>query len=110
MNSDMIESELENCLTELRGICEHLEPPPTRWQKIKLRVTEWWLCNEVGETLIGFAVWIGLIAGLPLLLSMCESKKSPEPKSAHGDVVAQYGVTYYADGAQEWEEEATDDQ
>jgi len=104
MNSDMIESELEDCLSELRGICEHLEPPPTSWQKIKARMIEWWWWNDVGDTLTGFAVWIGLIVGLPLLLSMCNSKKSPEPKSPHGDVVARYTVTHYADGAQEWED------
>ena len=108
MNSDMIDSELENCLSELRSICEHLEPPRSRWQKIKTRVIEWWFCNDVGEILIGFAVWIGLIVGVPLLLSMCDSKSLPEPKSPHGDVVAQYTVTYYADGAQEWEEVADD--
>ena len=108
MNSDMIERELENCLSELRSLCERLEPQPSRWQKIKARVIEWWLCNDVGETLIGFAVWIGLIVGAPLLLSMCDSKKSPQAKSLHGDVVAQYTVTYYRDGAQEWEEVADD--
>ena len=108
MNSDMIDGELENCLSELRSICEHLEPPPSRWQKIKTRVIEWWLCNDVGEILIGFAVWIGLIVGVPLLLSTCDSNSSPGPKSSHGDVVAQYTVTYYADGAQEWEEVADD--
>jgi hypothetical protein len=97
MDPDIIDNELENCLSELRDICEHLEPPPTSWQKIKTRVIEWWVFNDLGDTLIGFAVWIGL----PLLLSMCDSKKSPEQKSPHGDVVAQYTVTDYADGAQE---------
>ena len=108
MNSHMIESELENCLSELRSICEHSERSPSHWQKIKTRVIEWWLCNDMGELLIGFAVWIGLIVGVPLLLSMCDSNSSPEPKSPHGDVVTQYTVTYYADGAQEWEEVADD--
>jgi hypothetical protein len=42
MNSEMIETQLENCLSELRGICEHLEPLPSRWQKIKARVIESW--------------------------------------------------------------------
>jgi len=73
MNLDMIESEVENCLRELRSICEHLEPQPR----------------------------------------MCDSKKSPEPKSPHGDVVAQYTVmkytvTNYADGTQEWKYVADD--
>ena len=104
----MNDSELENCLRELRSICERLEPPPSRWQKIKARVTDWWLRNDVGDTLVGWAVWIGLIVGVPLLLSMCDSKKSPEPKSPHGAVTAPYAVSYYADGAQEWEE-VTDD-
>ena len=109
MNSDRRnDSELESCLTELRGICKHLESPPSRWQKIKAQVLGWWLRNEVGETLIGFAVWIGLIVGIPFLLSMCDGKKAPEPESPHGDMVAQYAVTYYADGAEEWEE--VDDQ
>ena len=105
MNSDWIESELENCLTELRSICDHLEPPPGRWQKPKTCVVEWWLCNEVGETLFSFAVWIGLLVGVPLLCSICGSNKSSDlPKSPHGDVVTQYTVIYYEDGAQEWEE------
>jgi len=104
MNSEMIETQLENCLSELRGICEHLEPPPSRWQKIKARVIEWWLCNEVSETLIGFLLWVGV----PLLLSMCHSGSSAEPKSRHRDVVAEYTVTYYADGTQEWEEVGDD--
>jgi hypothetical protein len=100
--------ELENCLSELRSVCEHLEPPPSRWQKIKARVTDWCLRNDVGARLIGFAVWTGLIVGVPLLLSMCDSNKSQEPKSRHGDTVAQYTFTYYADGAQEWEEVTND--
>jgi hypothetical protein len=104
----MNDSELENCLRELRSICEHTKPPPSRWQKIKARVSYWWLRNDVGDTLVGWAVWISLIVGVPLLLSMCDSKKSPEPKSPHGNVTAQYTVSYYADGAEEWEE-ATDD-
>jgi hypothetical protein len=105
----MTDSELENCLSELRSLCEHLEPPPSHWEKIKGRVIDWWLCNDLGDMLVGWAVWIGLIVGVPLLLSICESKKSAEPKSANGDVVAQYTVTYYADGVQEWDE-ATDDE
>jgi hypothetical protein len=98
----MNDSELENCRRELRSICEHTKPPPSRWQKIKARVSYCCLWNNVGDTLIGWAVWIGLIVGVPLLLSMCDSKKSPEPKSP------QYTVTYDADGAQEWEK-VTDD-
>ena len=94
----MNDSELEKCLRELRSIGERLEPPPRRWRKIKARVIDWWLRNDVGDTLVGWAVWIGLIVGVPLLLSMCDSKKSPEPESP------QYTVTYYADGAQEREE------
>lgn len=39
---------------------------------------------------------------------MCDSKKSPEPKSPHGNIISQYTITYYADGAEEWEE-VTDD-
>jgi hypothetical protein len=93
------DSELENCLRELRSICEHTKPPPSHWHKIKARVSYCWLWNNVGDTLIGWAVWIGLIVGVPLLLSMCDSKKSPEPK---------YAVTYDADDAHEWEE-VTDD-
>jgi hypothetical protein len=61
----------------------------------------------VGETLLPFAVWIGLSIGVPLICSICNSNKSPEPSSPHGDPVAQYTVTYYADGAQEWEEVGT---
>ena len=106
--ASMTDSELANCLSELQSICEHLEPPLSHWQKIKARVIEWWLRNDVGETLIGFAVWIGLIVGIPFLLSMCDGKKAPEPESSHGDMVAQYAVTYCADGAEEWEE--VDDQ
>ena len=53
-------------------------------------------------------MWIGLIVGIPFLLSMCDDKKAPEPESPHGDMVARYAVTYYADGAEEWEE--VDDQ
>ena len=98
----MNDSGLENCLRELRSICEHTKPPPNRWQKIKARVSYCWLWNNVGDTLIGLAVWIGLIVGVPLLLSMCEGKKSAEPK------LTQYTVTDDADGAQEWEE-VTDD-
>ena len=104
----MNDSELENCLSELQSICEHLERPPSRWQKIKARVSDWWGCNDVGDTLIGWVVWIGLIVGVPLLSSMCDSKKSPEPKSPHGNIISQYTITYYADGAEEWEE-VTDD-
>jgi hypothetical protein len=100
----MKDSELENCLSELRALCEHLEPPPTRWQKIKLGVINSWLWNDLGDTLIGIAVWIGLIVGVPVALSMCGSKESPGQKSPHGDAVAQYTVTYYDDGAQDWEE------
>jgi hypothetical protein len=99
----MTDSELENCLCELRSICEHPEAPPSHWHRITARVIDLWLSNDVGETLIGFAVWIGLIVGVPLLLSICHSKKSAEPKSPHGNIVAQYGVTFYADEAQDWE-------
>jgi hypothetical protein len=77
-----------------------LKPPSSRWHKIKARVSDWWFCNDVRDTLIGWVVWIGLIVGIPLLLSMCDSKKSPDAKSLPGDIVAPYTVTYYADGAQ----------
>src|SRR5207247_2216971 len=98
---------LRQCLNELRGLCEHLDPPPSRWQKIQERCLHWW--RDYSDAVLGWAVWLFLIGGLPMLLSMCNSKKSSEPpKSPHGDEVAQYTVTYYADGAQEWEE-VTDD-
>jgi hypothetical protein len=103
MNSEIIESELENCLNELHSICEHLERPQTRWKKIKARVIEWRFDNDMGETLFAFAVWIGLFVGVPLLCSTCGSKNPPQAKSPHGDVVAQYTVTY-SDGEEDWEE------
>ena len=103
MNSDWIERELENCLTELRSICDHLEPPLGHWQKL-LGAIEWWWRNDVGETLFVFVVWIGLFVGVPLVCSMCESKKSAEVRSPHRDVVTQYVVTYGQDSEQDEEE------
>jgi hypothetical protein len=109
MNSDWIEREVENCLGELRGICKHLRPPPRRWHTIKERLADWWSDNDVGDVLLGFTVCIGLFVGVPLLVSKCDTKNSSDSaKSPHGEEVAQYTVTYYEDGAQEWEE--VDDQ
>lgn len=71
------------------------------------RCLQWW--SDYGDAVLGWAVWLFLIVGLPMLVSMCNGKKSsPAPKSPYGHAVAQYTVTYYADGAQEWEE-VTDD-
>ena len=107
MKSDRIEREVENCLRELRSICEHSAPPPARWQKVKQRCSQLW--SEHSDAVLGWAIWLSVIIGLPMLVSMCHSNRSPEPSSPHRDVVAQYTVTYYAEGAQEWEE-VTDDQ
>ena len=109
MNSDRRnDSQLESCLTELRGICEHLGPAPRRWHRIEARVSYWWSRNNAGEAFFVLAVWIGLFVGFPLLLSMCDTKKSPEPKSSRSDTVAEYTVTDDADDGQESEE--VDDQ
>jgi hypothetical protein len=103
-----MDRELEECLNELHGVCEHLEPPLSRWQKIQKRCSQWW--SEYREAVLGWTIWLFIIVGLPMLASKCNGKNPAEPpKSPHGDVIAQYTITYYADGAEEWEE-MTDDQ
>ena len=46
-----MDCELRQCLNELRSLCEQLDPPPSRWQKIQERCLHWWFVSGCGSPL-----------------------------------------------------------